>query len=136
MMATKNYLLLLLLFIYASTNAQSLTVELKNLKFIQGGTIYLMVIDKNDKPVREIKRPTSENNAVFVFNNLPAALYAVRVFHDKNNNGKIDTGFFGQPIEGWGVSNDARGFMSAPPFNKMLLNITGDMQTNIKIEYW
>jgi uncharacterized protein (DUF2141 family) len=96
----------------------------------------LMVVDKDDKPIRKITRPLSEKNNVFNFQNLGTPVCAVRVFHDKNNNGKIDRGIFGQPIEGWGVSNDARGFMSAPPFNKMLLSLSSETKTAIRLDYY
>ena len=95
----------------------------------------MIVVDKNDKPIRQVTRPVAENNRVFIFKNLETSICAVRVFHDKNNNGKMDTGFFGQPTEGWGVSNDARGFMSAPPFNKMLLTLSGETKAVIRLDY-
>jgi uncharacterized protein (DUF2141 family) len=125
------------LFLFASFPAftQTLTVEIKNLKSQLDGTVYLMVVDKNDKPLRQVTRPVSEKNNIFIFKDLATPVCAVRVFHDKNNNGKMDTGFFGQPVEGWGVSNDARGFMSAPPFNKMLLTVSGETKTAIRLDY-
>jgi uncharacterized protein (DUF2141 family) len=133
----KKYLIFtLFLFFYAPIFTQNLTVEIGNINFKQGGTIFLMVVDKDDKPIRKITRPLSEKNIVFNFQNLGTPVCAVRVFHDKNNNGKIDRGIFGQPIEGWGVSNDARGFMSAPPFNKMLLSLSSDTKTAIRLDYY
>ena len=95
----------------------------------------MMVVDKNDKPLRQVTRPVAEKNNIFIFKDLSATVCAVRVFHDKNNNGKMDTGFFGQPVEGWGVSNDARGFMSAPPFNKMLLTLSSETKTALRLDY-
>lgn len=113
----------------------TLTIELKNVKFDLGGTLYLMVVDKNDKPVHKVTRPVSEKNAVFQFKNLPAGEYAARAFHDKNNNGILDKGIFGQPTEGWGVTNDARGFMSAPPFDKMLVGVYKDTKIAFRLDY-
>jgi uncharacterized protein (DUF2141 family) len=113
----------------------SLTVELKNVRPQLGGSIYMMLVDNQDKPVEKVIRPLSDRSLVFIFKNLKAGEYAVRVFHDQNNNGKLDTGIFGQPVEGWGVSNDARGFMSAPPFKKMLINVQKDVKTTIRIDY-
>jgi uncharacterized protein (DUF2141 family) len=116
--------------------SQTLTVELKNVRPQLGGSIYLMLVDSQDKPIEKVIRPLSERNLIFTFKNLKSGSYAVRVFHDQNNNGKLDTGIFGQPIEGWGVSNDARGFMSAPPFKKMLIGIGDkDVKTTIRIDY-
>ena len=135
----KNVLLLILsllpLFAVKMPKTVQLTIELKNVNFNLGGTLFLMVVDKNDQPLSKITRAASERNAVFLIKNLPIGEYAVRAFHDENNNGKLDKGMFGQPIEGWGVSNDARGFMSAPPFKKMLVKVDNNIKIAFKIEY-
>ena len=135
----KNVLLLILsllpLFAFKMPKTVQLTIELKNVNFNLGGTLFLMVVDKNDQPLSKITRAASERNAVFHIKDLPIGEYAVRAFHDENNNGKLDKGIFGQPVEGWGVSNDARGFMSAPPFKKMLVKVEKSMTIAFKIEY-
>tara|TARA_A100001015_G_scaffold253675_1_gene294024 strand:+ start:6646 stop:7065 length:420 start_codon:yes stop_codon:yes gene_type:complete len=38
------------------------------------------------------------------FRDLPPGYYAAAVFHDKNNNGKLDKNFFGMPKEKYGFS--------------------------------
>ena len=48
------------------------------------------------------------------FQNIPAGVYAVSIFHDENDNGKMDTNFMGIPKEDYGCSNDASGFMGPP----------------------
>jgi uncharacterized protein (DUF2141 family) len=56
-----------------------------------------------------------ENGKVIVsFTDVPEGVYAVSVFHDENNNQKLDTNFMGIPKEDTGCSNNAKGFMSAP----------------------
>jgi uncharacterized protein (DUF2141 family) len=134
-MCVKKYLFFFFLLLSFPVFTQTLTVEIKNINAQLGGAIYIMVVDKNDKPLQRLKRPVAEKNNIFIFKDLATSICAVRVFHDANNNGKIDKGFFGQPIEGWGVSNDARGFMSAPPFNKMLLTVSGETKTAIRLDY-
>jgi len=52
------------------------------------------------------------------FDPIPAGTYAVACFHDENKNGKCDTGLFGIPTEGTIVSNNAKGFMGPPSFDK------------------
>lgn len=49
-----------------------------------------------------------------VFEDLPEGIYAVSIFHDENDNGKMDTNFFGIPTEDYGCSNNARGVMGPP----------------------
>ena len=45
------------------------------------------------------------------FKDIPVGIYAVSVFHDENDNGKLDTNSFGIPNEQFGCSNNAKGFM-------------------------
>ncbi|MCE2510498.1 MAG: DUF2141 domain-containing protein [Alphaproteobacteria bacterium] len=51
-----------------------------------------------------------------LFADLAPGSYAVAVYHDENANNEFDQGFLGFPLEGYGFSNDARGFLSAPSF--------------------
>jgi uncharacterized protein (DUF2141 family) len=116
--------------------ASALIVELKNVRLELGGTLYIMVVDKNEKPLYQLKRTLKEANPVFTFDKLSqGGEYAIRVYHDQNDNGQLDKGIFGQPVEGWGVSNDARGFMSAPPLKKMLIKLDQPKRINIKLSY-
>ena len=50
------------------------------------------------------------------FEDIPPGRYALAVIHDENMNGKLDTNRLGVPREGYGFSNDAKAFLSAPSF--------------------
>lgn len=43
-------------------------------------------------------------------------IYAVKVFHDVNDNGLLDTNWIGIPKEPYGFSNDAMGTFGPPSF--------------------
>lgn len=45
-----------------------------------------------------------------------AGTYAIAFAHDENDNGRVDQGLFGIPLEGYGFSNDAHPVLSAPAF--------------------
>ncbi|MDA8136553.1 MAG: DUF2141 domain-containing protein [Desulfobacteraceae bacterium] len=49
---------------------------------------------------------------------LPYGEYAVKVFHDENGSGELEKGVFGIPIEAYGFSNDARGTLGPPEYEK------------------
>ncbi len=55
--------------------------------------------------------------AVFTFD-LPPGRYAVGVLHDENRNGKMDTGLFGIPKEGYGVTNNPKPRRRAATFGE------------------
>ena len=76
------------------------------------------------------------NIATLTFTGLALGDYAVAVYHDENNNNKMDTNFMGIPSEGYGASNDAKGFMGPPKFAdaKFQLNSSSQM-INIRLRY-
>ena len=56
--------------------------------------------------------------AVAVFDAVPTGVYAIAVFHDENNNSKMDKNFLGIPKEGYGASKNKLPFASAPTFKE------------------
>ncbi len=61
------------------------------------------------------------------FADVPAGTYAVSVFHDENNNGKLDTNLLGIPREGVGASNDAKGHFGPPKFSNAAFRYSGGL---------
>ncbi|MEY4604102.1 MAG: hypothetical protein RIT43_1394 [Bacteroidota bacterium] len=60
------------------------------------------------------------------FDNLECGTYAVAVFHDRNNNGKLDKNMLGIPVERYGFSNNARETFSAPSFGSASVELQKD----------
>jgi uncharacterized protein (DUF2141 family) len=60
-----------------------------------------------------------------VFADLPPRRYAVIVFHDENDNGRLDENGWGVPTEGYGFSNNAQGFLGAPSFAAAEVTLDG-----------
>jgi uncharacterized protein (DUF2141 family) len=54
--------------------------------------------------------------ATVSFKGLKKGEYAVSLYHDKNNNKKLDTNLFGIPKEDYACSNGAKGFMGPPKY--------------------
>ena len=54
------------------------------------------------------------NTCTVVFKAVPKGVYAISMFHDENDNNKLDTAIFGIPKEDYGCSNNATGFMGPP----------------------
>jgi uncharacterized protein (DUF2141 family) len=57
------------------------------------------------------------------FEDVPYGDYAVKVFHDENDNKKIDIGLRG-PKERYGFSNGARGLFGPPSFSDAKVALT------------
>jgi len=60
---------------------------------------------------------TVGNSVEYTFTNIALGTYAVYVYHDEDNNKKLDTNFIGMPKEGIGVSNNAKGHFGPPKYN-------------------
>ena len=75
--------------------------------------------------------PIKNQEVIVMIDSLEFGEYAVRVFHDENRNGKIDTNFLGIPDEDYGYSNDASGWFGPPSWEnaKFIFN-----QPNMKLE--
>lgn len=58
-----------------------------------------------------------KKTASFTFKDLPFGEYAIKLYHDENSNGLLDTGLFGIPTEGYAFSNNASGFMGPASYN-------------------
>jgi len=56
------------------------------------------------------------NEATQTISGLPRGEYAVKVYHDENENNELDTRIFGIPVESYGFSNNARGTMGPPEY--------------------
>jgi uncharacterized protein (DUF2141 family) len=60
-----------------------------------------------------------------VFTQLSRGRYAVIVFHDENDNGRLDENAWGVPTEGYGFSNNAEGFLGSPSFDAAGVSLDG-----------
>ncbi len=65
--------------------------------------------------------------------NLPNDRYAISIFHDENNNGKMDTNFIGIPKEDYGCSNNASGFMGPPKWSDAKFELKADQTLSISL---
>jgi uncharacterized protein (DUF2141 family) len=108
--------------IFAPLNVQqednfNIKVEVKNVKNDEGKMFFALYDNEEDFLKKEIKgeiKVITNNTCLITFKNVPPGTYAVSVFHDENDNGKMDVNGLGIPIEDFGCSNDAKGFMGPP----------------------
>ncbi|AQA18624.1 hypothetical protein BST95_10620 [Halioglobus japonicus] len=58
--------------------------------------------------------------------------YVVKLYHDENSNGKLDTNLVGLPREGYGFSNNA-GQFGPPSFDEAKVTVNQDTQIQINL---
>jgi uncharacterized protein (DUF2141 family) len=111
--------------------AAEIRVVAKGLKDSKGKMFCIIFDDakayptKPDRAVMKTSTPIVDKQATCVFAGVKPGVYAVAVFHDENDNGKLDTGFLGIPSEPTGASNDARGSMGPPSFKDAQFHYDG-----------
>jgi uncharacterized protein (DUF2141 family) len=82
------------------------------------------------------KRPASTAPVTVVFDGLQPGLYALGAYHDENGNGRLDTNFFGWPIEGYALSNGIRLSFYRPRFSEAAIRLDGsDLAISLHIGY-
>jgi uncharacterized protein (DUF2141 family) len=109
----------------AYTQNLSLIVNVKKFKNNEGLS-YAMLQDPTKKLLQQQWTKIEKNETQVIFKNLKSGKYAVRLYHDENNNKKMDTGFLGIPKESWGCSNDVKPHFAAPKFEDMIFTLEKD----------
>ena len=110
-------------------SASDLTINIEGIQDA-GGTINLGLFDeetyKGDGAVNGANL-TVEGDAVTVtFEGLEPGEYAVRLYHDVNDDGEMNTTPFGMPTEPYAFSNDARGRFGPAKWKAAKFTLTAD----------
>ena len=60
--------------------------------------------------------PVTRDTVTIEFDDVPAGEYAIRLFHDIDNDGQLETGRFGIPTEPYGFSNNVQVRFGPPQY--------------------
>jgi uncharacterized protein (DUF2141 family) len=125
-----------------ATGGATLTVEVEGLKDDRGKVHASLYASEDgfptrpEKALRQVDVKIEGGRARVVFEGIPPGGYAVAAYHDENGDGKLDTGFLGIPSEGLASSNDAKGFMGPPSFEKARVEVgPGENRITVRIGY-
>ncbi len=104
-------------------SVQPMTIRVRGLKS-DDGTVRVTVFDSEEnfrdrKPLRENELVIREGTAEWVLNDLPQGRYAIRAYHDENDNELLDRSPMGIPEEPVGFSNNARARFGPPAYSEM-----------------
>ena len=59
----------------------------------------------------------------YMFAGIPYGRYAIKVYQDKDEDGKLDTGMFGMPKEPYGFSNNPKVSGGMPSYEKAVFDM-------------
>jgi len=102
-------------------DAAPLTVAAEGVRSARG-VLRVGVYDAANRAVATRAVPAVPGRIVVDFE-VPAGSYAVKLHHDEDGDGRLATGPFGIPREGYGFSNRARAVLGVPSFDKMRVDV-------------
>lgn len=118
----------------------TLIVEVTGLRSGKGDVHYAVYDSPEHFPKRKGRVsygnvPAKADGVAIPVKGLKRGTYAVAVFHDENRNDEFDQGLLGIPLEDYGFSNNARGFLGPPSFTDaaVILNKT-TVRTVIRLD--
>lgn len=111
-----------------SADFKSLEVVVNGLSSSEGNVALQLMSD--GEVLDELFVEINEKRAVHVFEKLLAGEYHIRCFHDENGNRSMDTNFMGIPKEGYGFSNNAKGFMGPPADTDCMFKVEKSLETH------
>jgi len=137
------FLLLILSSLFCENQMGTLTVKVTNVQADQGSI--RMAVYNNEKTFPSetqsfcgaMTRPISGALPKLTCEKLPFGQYAVAVYHDLNNNGKMDKNTLGIPTEPYGFSNDVRVKWRHPKFADAVFVLSNAKQElTISLKRW
>jgi uncharacterized protein (DUF2141 family) len=66
------------------------------------------------------------------FDDLPPGRYAIKLYHDANSNGELDTNMMGLPVEPYGFSSEG-GSMGPPPFEAAAFDVVSGEDNSVTV---
>ena len=78
--------------------------------------------------------PATKGTTSVVLDSLPAGTYAIALYQDQNNNGKMDKNWIGIPTEPLGFSKAKLRTFGPPKFKDCMFVLDGDMRIDIPLE--
>ena len=106
-----------------------LTIELTGLK--PQGTIRMAIFDSKEgydsgKALGGRDLDVDSDVESVTLESLKPGTYAIKLYHDVNDNGTMDTNPFGMPTEPYAFSNNARGNFGPAKWDKAQFELTAD----------
>ncbi len=78
-----------------------------------------------------------KDKATLIFTDVPYGDYTAKIFHDENNDVKVNTNWIGIPSEGFGISNNAIGTFGPQSYDKAKFTVDKPLITlYVKLKYY
>lgn len=87
----------------------TITVIVENLETDEGTVIVGLYSEETfmkANPEKSLTSKIENGKATITFENVKAGSYGITVFHDRNDNSRMDFDSMGMPLENYGISNN------------------------------
>jgi uncharacterized protein (DUF2141 family) len=125
----------MLLLLFSGGNV-TLTVIAKNVQ-IGKGPVVVEIWESEEKffktPYAAKSLDSDKTSVIFSFD-LKEGRYAISVYQDLNNNGKLDLGMFHKPAEPVGFGNNFRPRFSAPKYEDCAVDLNRALTQEIELK--
>lgn len=125
--------------LYCDESIGHIKVVIEGLK-TDNGLVHIALYDSEDSyldrglPLNDAKLIVKNKKSEWTISDVPHGKYAVMLFHDENNNNKLDKNILGYPKEPFAFSNNIRPFLKQPGFDKVHFTFQNALKViNIKI---
>lgn len=109
-----------------AAHAADLVIHVDNVKSATG-QVMVALYDNADgflkRPVRATRARADTAGTTLVFHDVAPGDYGFSIFHDTNDNGRMDRNLMGIPTEPIAFSNNAQGRMGPPAFDAVKLAV-------------
>lgn len=122
----------------SAQSVHTLQVEVQNIK-TQKGTIRACLVADESNFLGDCKYGKdvlfADSQAVILFDGLTAGNYCVMLYHDKNDDKRLNLdGLFGMPSEPYGFSNNPFLLFGPPDFEDCLFSLKADRLIQVKLK--
>ncbi|MEM7763723.1 MAG: DUF2141 domain-containing protein [Pseudomonadota bacterium] len=119
-------------------HAASLTITVTDIEEPEG---FLMIAifdvadayDNGGEAYDGLRIPVDAAEVSTTIEDLPEGQYAIKLYHDANGNGEMDTNMMGLPVEGYGFSSN-KGRFGPPPFADAMFEVSEDADNQVVIK--
>jgi len=117
--------------------AADIQLEVENITELSGTLLWSVYdseqgYDTDSAPILAGRSKVIGDTIKVTLHNMPSGNYAVKLFHDANDNGEMDTNLIGLPQEGYGFSNNGGSFGPAS-FSDAKVEVNNDVLINIRL---
>lgn len=122
-----------------SAKSSRLKIKIQGVKNGKGSiniALYKSDSDFSSEKYAYVSRIPASSDGTAVFEKIDPGTYGVAVFHDENENFRLDRNFAGMPAEGYGFSNNAKGTFGPPSFKTTSVQMNQpEISLIIKLNY-